>query len=506
MLNKTILILLLIFILPINSQDITQPVESVAKHWFEYLKAYDLKNIKRMRFLVYSYPNWSLEYADRLLTGYLSFSIKNEKEAKEKHVKVIESIGKIYKQIFGSDLLLNRLKLYKNWSNKEKKIALKGIITYAQARASRDALYLFSSDLKLAEDLNKSKISEKLKKEFKTAKKELTQKAFVEAKRNNVEWLINDKGKKPIKKYLLVNRQGKIRVFNIQLYREAIELFEKVKDYYSLGALYVNVAKLRYAWSKIEDAKEFLKKSLIYYQKTKDNLNIAKANNSLGLMYYSLQKYKKAKKYYEKALKLAREKEFRKVEASALNNLGALKKQLKKYKESKKLFKESLDLYRKLQIRGGRATALSNIGTIEQLEGNNEEAKKYLEKSLVLTKGLDDQSGVLHTLKLLSSASEALGEHKKAREYLEDALEIAKKLKDRTSAKEILSKLAKIAESEKDLADAKKYYKEMSENALIIGDKEAAKQARKNLGELEDDTFLYIIIALSGILIIAILV
>ncbi|NUM32989.1 MAG: tetratricopeptide repeat protein [Candidatus Brocadiae bacterium] len=460
-------------------------VYSEQELWLEYMKAYTLKNDLRREFLVRSYPEWSDQYARRLMTGYLSFFLKEDTEVAQKNLDVLKSIGELHKTIFGSSLLLKQAKFYELLSQENKKQALEAILISHQAKVTKNAMYLFSLELEHQNSLDKDQISEEIQKQFEKNNRTLSSLSAIEGKDKGKEWLIHDKGTNPGKKYLLVFYKDKIVVYQIELYQRALEIFRQIQDEYSIADTLNSLANLAHAQGRTQDASLYFAQCLELFEKMQDNLNVAKALNSLGLLAYSDKEYEKAHKYYQKATESAAKTENYTAKATILNNLGALHKTWQKYEEAIKFFDESLNYYTILRDAAGIATALNNLGAIYLEQKDYPKAKENLEKSLMISRDAGDEGGMAHTLNILASLYTAKEEYQKSQLCLEESLKIGKKFQNESMVKSTLLEMQELQKKQFPTEKTKEYYQDKLDIAKMIGSAVDVVETEKEIAQLE---------------------
>ncbi len=441
--NFLSLFLLIVFFSCAIAQ-VDKPVNSEQELWLEYMKAYSLKKDMRKEYLVRKYPDWSEQYAKRLMTGYLSFFLKDDDTVAQKNLNVLKSIAQMHNQLFGNTLLMQQASFYEALPKEKKRLALEAIMLAYQAKMTNNAMYLFSVEPTHQSALDNNQITEEIKKQFEENKRPLSSLAIIEAKDKGKEWLINDKGGNPDKKYLLLPYKEKVVVYHIELYQRALKICHSIQDEYSIAEIFNSLGFLSHSQGRLNDATIYFKQAMEYYIKFKDNLNVSKNLNSLGLLAYSEKEYTKAHSFYKQAMEYANKTENYTARATILNNLGALHKSWSKYDDAEKYFEESLNYYTMLKDQAGLSTSLNNLGAILLEKKQYKKAKDYLEKSLSMSRNLGDDGGVAQTLNLLSDYYLSQKDYKSSQKCLEESLKIGQKMRSVAMVESSLQEIEKL--------------------------------------------------------------
>lgn len=460
-------------------------ISSEEELWTEYTNAYDQKDIDKKKFLVQNYPAWADSFARRLITSYLSYTLKDKRDVADRMLHVIKDIAQVYEQVFATPYLLQQANFYESLNLKSKKKALEAIIVFFQAQTSKNAMYLFDITTSHQKELDSDKISDELKKEFIKNNRPLSEKSILAAKNLTKEWLIQDPGEDITKKYLLISIQDKIVVYQIELYQQALALYRQIDDYWSIADILTQLGQQSLSQGEMDQAIHWLQESLEFFEKLKDYVNLAKTYNSLGLITCSQKEFKKADEHYHKGLEIARIVENLPAMASLCNNLGALNKILAKYNDAKKFFEESLVFYRTIQDQSGIATVLNNLGTIAFLEKDYDKANRYLEESLALTSMLKDGSGVAHTFKILASVATNQKRYLRAQVCLEESLDILKSLKDSSNINMTDDELKRLKDKYTPAQNDKEYYHEKLRFAKLTKNITGIRDSENKIIEIE---------------------
>lgn len=196
-----------------------------------------------------------------------------------------------------------------------------------------------------------------------------------------------------------------------------------------------NLAGIRFAQGKYEEAKELNERSLAIRETTlgPDHPNLAYGFNNLANVHTALGAYDEAQRLHERALSTWEQTlgSGHPLVATSLNNLAGLRQQRGAYDEAKALHERALAIR---EMAFGRehpdvAASLNNIAGIRQQQGAYEEAKPLHERALAIREKAfgPEHPEVAQSLYNLATVQRALGEHEGARISSERALAIREK-------------------------------------------------------------------------------
>ncbi len=462
-----------------------KPICTEENFSLEYMKAFHNSSVKRMEFLVKNYPYWAAELVQKIFITYLSLYYQKKFDMSLNYLDVAKTIVKCYEKEFNEDIYLKQLNFYENLSDFQKKLAFYAIRIVYRADVTQDAVYLFSIDAKNEDFLNDKKITKELRKIWDRNNLSLSDNALVIEKTEGQDWTIQDKESDIIKNYFLLRTSEEIVVYHTDLYKEAIQILQKIGDDFQLGVVFSKLGEQSYIQKQYLDMEKFYLQAMSFFEKISDVYNIAKSLNSLGLAASLRKNYSFAFSCYEKAQKILEKKNYPKILASILKNLGILEKEQKNYIKAKEYFEESLKIYSNLMDTKSQAEIFSNLGLIAYLEQEYPRSIEYLEKSAYFARHLSNTENLMSQLGLLADANIAIGNYKKTQSYLEERLDIAKTRNNTDVILDILCDLAKVSVIQGEKEKAKQYYQDKLSILKSKGDIINSKEIEAEIGQLE---------------------
>lgn len=366
--------------------------------WKAIVVAYNNKDRSAMKVLIEQYPDWSRDYAQRLLTGYLSFSYKNEKEKANRNISIARMIAYYYERIYQTKALARQVRLYKEWSWQEKKEALEAVMGYPKAVASANVpLYqeIIQRFEKLGDDDSLAITYLTLGKLYHRQGNFLeSQKCFQESL-NIFTRLDETISIANVKNALaLLAYTQKKYAESERIYKECIVIYEERGYLLGLGNSYNNMGSIAHSQKKWEKAQEYYKKSYDFYEKIQNQPGSAAVLNNLGVVAFQQKKYDEARSFYQKSLAISRFLADRLSLAQTLQYLGELETQTQKYIETQKYYSESVKFYQSLSNFPQVALLLERQGDIAKKQQDFSKARKLYTSSLDIYKTLKKDDAV----------------------------------------------------------------------------------------------------------------
>lgn len=223
-----------------------------------------------------------------------------------------------------------------------------------------------------------------------------------------------------------------------QYLTEARELSKTSQDAKVQARIMSNQAYLYYLFEKKEASIELLKNALLLYEQVKDTMNLAYINNNLGILYKNKGQLDSAAVYLEQAYIQSRLGKDTLGMASACNNLGNVLAQAMNSEEAIDYLEQSLEYYTALNRE--ELSLYSNLGLVYTQLDNDTEALHYLKKALEVS---EKQKSPKTTMDLLNEIANYYAHHQQwadAYQYQQQYLQLKEQTYD-TELPEIIDRI-----------------------------------------------------------------
>ncbi len=406
----SLLCLMIFCSLPNAQEKRTKSFRIQQELWKALVVAYNNKDRAAMKVLIEQYPDWSRDYAQRLLTGYLSFSYKDEKEKANRNISIARMIAYYYERIYQTKALARQVRLYKEWSWQEKKEGLEAVMGYPKAVASGNIpLYqeIIERFQKLGDDDSLAITYLTLGKLYHRQGNFLESEKCFEESLNIFTRLNESISTANVKNALaLLAYTQKDYAKSEKIYKECIAIYEERGYLLGLGNSYNNMGSIAHSQKKWEKAQEYYKKSYDLYEKIQNQPGSAAVLNNLGVVAFQQKKYDEARLLYQKSLAISRFLADRLSLAQTLQYLGELETQTQTYSEAQKYYSESVKLYQSLSNSRQAALLLERQGDIAKKQKDFARARKLYTSSLDIYNTLKEDNAVKNLEAKITQAQE----------------------------------------------------------------------------------------------------
>jgi serine phosphatase RsbU (regulator of sigma subunit)/tetratricopeptide (TPR) repeat protein len=167
---------------------------------------------------------------------------------------------------------------------------------------------------------------------------------------------------------------------------------------------YNNIAFVYMSTGKIDEALEYLIKSLDMVKKLGNKKDIATGINNLGYIYNNQGHVNKALKYYHQSLAIEEELNNTTGIATSLNNIGSLYKDQDDNERALEYYQRSLVLLMELKDKKGIASSYNNLGAIYAEQGDEAKALSHYFKSLSIQREIGNKEGESNCLNSIGYA------------------------------------------------------------------------------------------------------
>ncbi|MGH7588777.1 MAG: CHAT domain-containing protein [Gemmatimonadota bacterium] len=208
----------------------------------------------------------------------------------------------------------------------------------------------------------------------------------------------------------------------LEAYDAAMALARELDDSRAEGALWNNVASVRYRQGDYAGAIEAIERALPFIPAgTPDHV---RALTNIGRAYLYQGEFTIAHDIYEDARERARRLDDPHLDSLIWNRFAVLYDRTGQNDRAWEANLKALELSRATGLRQGESADLENLGILRKKEGDLEGALGYLEQAHAIQKEDDDDTGAGVTLKLIADVHRLRGDLVKALETYREALEI----------------------------------------------------------------------------------
>ncbi|MFX0091977.1 MAG: tetratricopeptide repeat protein [Candidatus Hodarchaeota archaeon] len=223
----------------------------------------------------------------------------------------------------------------------------------------------------------------------------------------------------------------------------------------------------------LDQALEYIKKSLSLREQTGTKLDITRSLLVLGMIYHSKGDLNQSLEYYKQSLTLAKETGNKKTLASCFNNIGIIHDLKGDLGQALDAYRQSLSLYEAIGNKQDIAASLINISQIYRQQGRLSQALKYCQLSLAHFEEIKDIYGITVSWSTLGLIHHSRGNFEQALECFEKTLPLYETLPDAHGLSESLLQMVSIAIDKSSPEQAQYYlqylhqFDEQEKNKLI---------------------------------------
>ena len=378
----------------------------------------------------------------------------NSATAQDKQQKAASLAG-VYKEIFGLDDLLKRVKLYQGWSREEKEKKIEADGWMSEGKAARG------------------------KSEFQTALEKFS--AAFELYKALSDWVGEGQA---------LNNTG-IILFSLGQYQKAVEYFEQslnickeIGEREGEGTAVNGIGAVYFGQGQYRKALRYFQQSLNICREVGNRKGEGKASNNIGIIYSNLGQYRKAMEYHHQAFNIRYEIGDRRGEGISLQSIASIYDALGQYQKAIEYQEQAITIFKEIGDKRRHGKALNNTGDIYLDLGEYEKALAYLEDALTLRREVGDRKGEDISLNSIGYISGILGQYEKAKGCLKQSLNICREIGDRRGEGFNLLDLGSVYSGLGQYQVALQHSRDGLEIALSIGVPEVIWPGQMRLGSI----------------------
>jgi len=307
----------------------------------------------------------------------------------------------------------------------------------------------------------------------------------------------------------------------------ALKIREEIGDEAGITASNNNIGNIYAGQGNYSEALKYLFAALKVKEEIGDKKSIANSYNNIGSVYYYQGEYAQALKYHFDALKIREEAGDKAGISSSYNNIGIIYDDQADYPQALKYHFAALKIEEEIGDKRGVVISYGNIGLVYLHQGDLNKALEYFLPCLKISEEIGDITSTVDASINLGNVYLGLEKYSDALFYLSKGIDLAKEIGSLDYIKAGYEALAAldIAESNYELAlgHYKLYityrdsiYNEENTKKLVqaqmqyeFDKKESlakAEQEKKDIASKREKNRQYFIIALLGILVIAVVI
>ena len=242
----------------------------------------------------------------------------------------------------------------------------------------------------------------------------------------------------------------------ITLYKQAVELFERVDDIQSKATTLHNLAVLHAARGEFEEAIALYQQSLVFKERIDNVQGKAATLAMLGQLLAVQGDSDTALNYLQQSLEILERLQspdaetVRQAIARVQYELAGIKANQGQIEEAIVLYQQSLALFEGIGNDQGKAATLHSLAILKTNLGQTEEAIALYQQSLDITERIGDAQGKAATLAMLGQLlADQKGDFATALKYLPQSLEILQHLQspDAEKVREAIARVQQMAEN-----------------------------------------------------------
>lgn len=244
-----------------------------------------------------------------------------------------------------------------------------------------------------------------------------------------------------------------------------------------------NLGSVLYYKGQINEAFDYLEKSLRIREEIGDKRGVAESLTNIGASYSFIADTVKALDYNLKGVKIAEQIGAKKIAADGLNNIGDIFTS-KDRVLALAYYSKSLKLREEINDKAGMGSSYNNLGITYDNLGDIKNALLYYGKALKLQEVINDRRGIAFTLGNIATTYKDQGERSIALEYYKKSLRINEEIGDKRGVAICLANIGVMYQELKDYAKALDYFTKSLSISEELDIKEEIMGALDNLGDL----------------------
>ena len=258
--------------------------------------------------------------------------------------------------------------------------------------------------------------------------------------------------------------------------QESLEIKRKIREKYTLGYTYSQIAWLWLYQSEFDNTKVNLDSALTLSKKYNNINETIRTLSRYGILYQNLKEYAKAEQHHLHAVKLADSINSINSIASTNANYAYFLRRQKKYKENIPFLKRSAEMHKKANNQIGLESSYFALGVTYRVLGNPLKAIELYNKAIAMSKKQKNEA-VIHSRYLgLSNSYADLKDYQKAYKYHLDYTKWWIKVKNEKNYQKMVDLQSKYKYEQQLAIDSLRFTQEKKEIEIIAQTESSKKK------------------------------
>ncbi|MFN0033201.1 MAG: tetratricopeptide repeat protein [Flavobacteriales bacterium] len=211
----------------------------------------------------------------------------------------------------------------------------------------------------------------------------------------------------------------------LQLNKRALKIRKQLGNTKGIGSSYNKITNIFIDQTKLDSAIYYGLESLKLFEGLKDSASIGISLNVLSNLYIKERDFGQAERYARQAYSIAESLDNKYGMMGAAGNISAALQEQQKIDEAIIWNERCLLMAREMDHKTSISSATSNLGYIYRLKGDLTSALKYYQEAIVIARESQDRHGVAHMSNNIGGIYNDIGNSEMADDYFEEAYQIA---------------------------------------------------------------------------------
>jgi len=241
----------------------------------------------------------------------------------------------------------------------------------------------------------------------------------------------------------------------------SLSIYKNLNQKFEIAGLFNDIGIIHASKGELDLALEYLQQSLEGYEEVGNIQPAFKLFNNIGLIYSYKGEPDKALENYQKSLELSEKFGTRQSAATLLYNIGLIYLNKGELNQALDYNQQSLEKYEELEGKAEIATCLGNLGNIYQEKGELEKALEVFTRSLAISEELENKNEIATCYNNIGNVHVTQGDVNKAVSYYQRSYKIFESLNNNVEISTSLQNLISVEVNWGDPETAKQYLEKL---------------------------------------------
>ncbi len=177
-----------------------------------------------------------------------------------------------------------------------------------------------------------------------------------------------------------------------RLYRQAVEIFERLDDQVGMSAGYHHLGSLAQNRGDYDAAERLYRRALETFERLGDQARMSAGYGQLGNLAQDRGDYDAAERSHRRALEISESLGDREFMAKSYHQLGRLAQLRGDYADAEPLCRRALEIEERLGDQAGMARSYGELGIVAVRRGNYDDAERLHRQALEISERVGDQA------------------------------------------------------------------------------------------------------------------